>query len=104
MIVITTHLNPFSKSSLLLLSEVKSLVKGMNTPPPFEEKPDDIPVYIILDNVNEIISRISKSVRKGMMINSDFRAKIEGDSVHVLHVRNTNQDRLFISLKKDKNQ
>jgi hypothetical protein len=92
------HINPFGRTAEKVSIAISEIVFSYNFNNP-DGKYD--PLWSQVEQqCKEICAQAEKSSRKGMMINSSFRVENKGNSIEIIHVRNTNEDRVFITILK----
>lgn len=83
-------------TSRSLLLEARMAEQSINTPPPFETAPMPPSLYQLTILMKAACDIVTASVRKGMMNASWFRVEQQGREVLIFHVRDENDDRLFL--------
>ncbi len=96
---------PWGTTTQKLLSEVQLIMYHFNTPlPEWMGEQDKVNMANLAETVRQDCERVSKSVRVGMMISTNFRVEHIGDEITIWAKGNVNSDKMFLKIIKVKPQ
>lgn len=95
---LVVNIKPFGVTAADVYNAALGMVSALNTPAPFETSLDEPNMNVVETYMRDKCTNATAARRKGMMVSSEFEVIQSNDCVHVYHLRNIKEKRLFLSI------